>query len=120
MSAEGGRPGAICALDGHEYGTRLVWSLRGDVVGHGGLHRDQAHAVADDVVQLPGDPQPLGGHRIAREPAGGLGLDRPAPPDHPAGGPGPGHRHSDHAELDLPPQRHLAIGRLRVVAAGRG
>ena len=30
-----------------------------DVPPHAGLHGDQRHAVRDDVVQLPGDPQPL-------------------------------------------------------------
>ncbi len=49
----------------------LVGTLVHDVGGDPGLHVDQGDVVGDDVVEVPGDPQPLLG-----DPAAGLLLPR--------------------------------------------
>ena len=52
-----------------------------DVPADAGLYSDQGHAVRDDVVQLPGDPQPLLDDGPSRQlPSGGRFLLRDPQP----------------------------------------
>ena len=53
-------------LDRDERGRGLVRMGRGDVRARAGLDVDRGEAVGDDVVQVPGDAQPLLGHEPAR------------------------------------------------------
>jgi hypothetical protein len=53
-------------LDLAERGRRLAGAGGHGAAGRPGLHHHHAHRVGDDVVQLAGDPAPLGGHRPAR------------------------------------------------------
>ncbi len=67
-----------------------------DAFGGPGLDRDDADAVRDHVVQLAGDPQPFGRHRLLRDPGahllGVLAFLTSRVPDHP----GDHYRHQDH------------------------
>ena len=53
-------------LDRAEGVARVGGAAVDDVLPVAGLHGDDAHAVRHDVVQFPGDPQPLFGHGAAR------------------------------------------------------
>ena len=48
-----------------ERGAGYLGPLVDDVVGDAGLDGDDAHRVGDDVVEVAGDPQPLGADRPA-------------------------------------------------------
>jgi hypothetical protein len=62
------------------------------LLGRPGLNGDDRDAVRNDVVQLARDPRALVSDRGAREISGllvGPAQLQRAPPDQPAGGPGP-------------------------------
>jgi hypothetical protein len=68
--------------------SHLLRVFVGHMVGDGRLHRDQAHAVRDDVVDLPGDAKALLVERHRGGQLGGAGRIRPPfphrAPDRPA------------------------------------
>jgi hypothetical protein len=62
QAGDGLQAAAAGVLDGGEGAAGLVGGDVQESAGRAGLDDHDAHVVGDDVVQLAGDPGPLGGH----------------------------------------------------------